>query len=93
MPAIACTACRYCVDSCPQNIKIPDYFSLYNDDQTALRQGLPASRDAYRQLAAGAGMASDCVSCRQCEQKCPQHLPVTEWLGRVKKLYEPEDQN
>ena len=93
VPAIACTACRYCVDSCPQNIKIPDYFSLYNDDQTALRQGLPASRDAYRQLAAGAGMASDCVSCRQCEQKCPQHLPVTEWLGRVKKLYEPEDQN
>ena len=90
VPAIACTACRYCADNCPQSVKIPEYFSLYNDDQTALRRGLQPSRDAYRQLAEGAGKASDCVCCRQCEQKCPQHLPITEWLGRVKRLYEAE---
>ena len=88
IPAIACTACRYCVDGCPQGIKIPEYFALYNGDQTALRQGLQPGRDTYTGLAAEGGKASDCVECRQCENACPQHLPITEWLGRVKKLYE-----
>lgn len=86
VPAISCTACRYCTDKCPQSINIPEYFALYNADQTALRQGLQPARDRYQ--AVGGGKASDCVACRQCEQACPQHLPVTDWLDRVKKLYE-----
>ena len=86
VPAIDCTACRYCVDGCPQSINIPERFALYNGDQTALRQGLQPNRDAYANIAGG--KASDCVACRQCEGACPQHLPITEWLERVKKLYE-----
>ena len=88
VPAIACTACRYCVDGCPRNINIPEYFALYNAGQTALRQGREPGRDAYQAIAAGGGLASACVACRQCEQSCPQHLPITEWLERVQKMYE-----
>lgn len=86
VPAIACTACRYCTEGCPQNIDIPGRFALYNGDQNALRQGRAPDRDAYQAMEGG--KASDCVGCRQCEQSCPQHLPITEWLERVKKLYE-----
>ena len=88
MPAVPCTACRYCVEDCPQHIPIPEYFALYNGDQPALRQGRPASREAYEGLAAGGGRASDCVKCRRCESLCPQHLPITDWLVRVKNTYE-----
>lgn len=86
MPAISCTACRYCVDGCPQSIPIPDYFALYNGDQLTLRQGGKARREEY--AAAKGGRASECVECRQCEEKCPQHLTVVNWLKRVKDLYE-----
>lgn len=88
LPAVACTACRYCVDGCPREIPIPDYFALYNSDQQALRQGLPVQREAYARLAAAGGKASSCISCRQCENACPQHLKVVDELGRVARTYE-----
>jgi len=88
MPAIPCTACRYCVDGCPVSIPIPEYFALYNDDQLALREGKSANKEAYQKLAANGGLASACVGCKQCEHACPQHLPVTQWLERVKRTYE-----
>ena len=87
-PAIACTACRYCVDGCPRQIPIPELFALYNDDQLALRQGRPADRERYAALTRDQGRASGCVACRQCEQQCPQHLEITGWLERVKGTYE-----
>lgn len=88
LPAIPCTACRYCVDGCPVSIPIPEYFALYNEDQLNLREGRPVDRGAYQKLAADGGLASACVGCRQCEHACPQHLNVTGWLERVATTYE-----
>lgn len=86
LPAIRCTACRYCVDGCPQAIPIPTYFALYNGDQMKLRQGGAPDRAGY--AAIKGGRASACVQCRQCEEKCPQHLHVTSWLTRIQEMYE-----
>ena len=87
-PVIACTACGYCADGCPRQIPIPELFSLYNEDQLSMRQGRPADREKYQSLTEGRGRASGCVSCRQCERQCPQHLEMTSWLERVKNTYE-----
>lgn len=84
---IPCTACRYCVEGCPKQIAIPDYFALYNRYQKeggkdALRAEYQAKREE------GHGLASDCVACRQCERHCPQHLPIVEKMKAVAKLFE-----
>ena len=88
LPAIACTACRYCEEGCPQNIPIPDYFALFNEDQIPLRRGESANKAAYDKLADGRGLASACVGCKQCEDVCPQHLQIVNSLTRVKNTYE-----
>lgn len=84
-PAVACTACRYCVDGCPQKIDIPAYFTLFNEEQPLLRQGSAPRRELYG--AVEGGKAADCVACGQCESVCPQHLPIIRSLKRVVNTY------
>ncbi len=87
---IACTACRYCVDDCPQKIAIPDYFKLVNRISMFGEGQIPAARKAYAQQAesAGSGKASDCIQCGLCEEHCPQHLPVRKYLEDVTAILE-----
>ncbi len=78
--SVSCTNCRYCVEGCPMNIPIPDYFALYNEDkQDAAR---------YTELAKGKGMASSCIACGQCESHCPQHLSIIKYLKDVAVTFE-----
>lgn len=84
--AIPCTACRYCVEGCPMNIAIPEYFALYNSQkQFGLRTGLKMT---YNHIAATRGRASDCIECRGCEERCPQHLNVVESLRLVSEVFD-----
>ena len=72
---IACTNCRYCVDGCPAGILIPDLFTCVNAKR-ALRD--PKADEAYK--AVPGGRPADCVDCGQCEEACPQHLPIRKLL-------------
>ena len=82
---IPCTACHYCMDGCPKKIKIPDIFSAMNK-QIGNGQTEEAKK-AYAAAIDGAGKASDCIECRQCERACPQHLPITENLKEAVKMF------
>lgn len=75
---IACTACHYCTEGCPMSIAIPEYFALMN------RQ---ADIAEYTALTVENGRASDCIECGQCEEHCPQHLPIIDLLKKVSAAY------
>ncbi|MCD8396293.1 MAG: aldo/keto reductase [Lachnospiraceae bacterium] len=83
---IPCTACRYCVEGCPMDIAIPDYFALYNAELED--RDNPAHSARYEELSKEHGKASDCVECGQCESVCPQQLKVTDWLKKTAKVFE-----
>lgn len=90
--AIPCTACGYCVPGCPQDIPIPQYFSLFNEmeRENMEKKGWTSSLATYGMVADGHGMASDCIACGACAAICPQHLSIVRDLERVAKAFEPE---
>lgn len=88
--AVPCTGCRYCTDGCPMQIAIPDYFSLYNEDmrEDLEKKGWTISNTTYRMLKERSGSPADCIACGQCQEACPQHLPIIEYLKDVAAHFE-----
>lgn len=80
--AIPCTACRYCVDGCPQKISIPDYFGLYNE-YMRMKRHLDGD---YKNVQGG--KPGQCVLCGRCENVCPQHLKIRSYLKDVAAIFE-----
>jgi predicted aldo/keto reductase-like oxidoreductase len=82
---VGCTGCQYCMP-CPAGVDIPLCFSLYNskylfnrprqarDNYLVFTSGFNSGRPSYATL---------CKNCGQCEQACPQHLPIRRHLKEV----------
>lgn len=77
---IPCTACRYCTPGCPMEIDIPRVFKLMNNYK--IYDDLENRRGIYSRIFK-TGKASDCIQCGQCENACPQHLPIIDLLSEV----------
>ena len=86
---IPCTGCSYCTEGCPQHIAIPKYFSLYNAEMQEIKGKLWTPQgEYYDNLTKNFGKASECIGCGQCENVCPQHLPIIENLKEVADYFE-----
>lgn len=79
---IPCTGCRYCVEECPEKIKIPTAFSLYNN-------GIKFSNKQAQMRGYDRDCAniSNCRECLACEEACPQHLEIPELLKKVREYF------
>lgn len=81
---IPCTACHYCTDGCPKQIRIPDIFAAANlqigNGQTA------QAKERYAGISEG-HRATDCIGCKQCERACPQHLKITDYLKQCSEIF------
>ncbi len=78
-----CTACRYC-RGCPEGLRIPWLMQFYQ--QHDIFQ-LPSVKEKIATMTLDDAYNPDrCVECGQCEEKCPQDLPIIERIHRVQEL-------
>jgi predicted aldo/keto reductase-like oxidoreductase len=89
---IPCTGCGYCMP-CPNGVDIPYNFSRYNEGVMYEKENPQRARFWYRWMAEGfegewfrRGQANKCIQCRACEGKCPQGLPISDWLSVVHQV-------
>lgn len=91
IPTIPCTACKYCVDGCPQKINIPGIFSAMNHHKKFGADPQKATNlSQYQEAVKDGGKSSDCVACGACEGQCPQHIAIIDELDLATALYEEE---
>ncbi len=82
---IPCTACSYCTEGCPAGIHIPELFACLN----AKNVFGSWNQNMYYSIATrDGGRACDCLACGQCEEVCPQHLPIRDLLGKVSEEFD-----
>jgi hypothetical protein len=81
-----CTACEYCLEYCPEEIQIHLYVGMW--DQVRMKHPEEARRvyrlylqDENRWLKGK--RAVDCTECGECEEHCPQRLPIREYMQKI----------
>jgi len=76
-----CTGCNYC-QPCPQGVAIPDIFTAMNYHRVWGLTELAKRRYAHLgpDNKDGKMDATACVECGECEEKCPQNLPIIQQL-------------
>ena len=81
---VPCTSCRYCMEVCPKNIAIPNYFGLLNLHAVTGKK----TNMYYQRYSLNHGKASECLKCGLCEKNCPQHISIRRMLEEFAALYE-----
>jgi hypothetical protein len=77
---ISCTNCRYCMP-CPNGVDIPSNFELYNNG--FIHEDMKTARFTYSRFFEEKERAGTCKQCKECEEKCPQKLPISDLMTKV----------
>ena len=86
---IPCTGCKYCMP-CPNGVSIPECFEMFN--QGHIYEDKEQAQQRYSMMLGGffdgiPHYASLCKECGECEEKCPQNLPIHENLKKVAEYF------
>lgn len=77
---ISCTNCRYCMP-CPNGVDIPSNFELYNNG--FMHEDMERAKFTYLRFFDEKERAGACKQCKECEEKCPQKLPISDLMTKV----------
>jgi predicted aldo/keto reductase-like oxidoreductase len=80
---IPCTACGYCMP-CPNGVDIPRNFATFNNG--VMYNAFDEARQRYNRWMPEERRASACIQCRECEELCPQDIPISEWMTVVEQV-------
>lgn len=87
--AIPCTSCRYCMP-CPNGVDIPGNISVYNEGISFDKPDNSRGQYAWwkyafevQKILSQDVRALNCTQCGQCEDKCPQHIPIPRWMEKI----------
>jgi len=80
---IPCTKCEYCMP-CPNGLNIPRNFEFFN--YAHLYDDIPGARFKYQVFIPEEQRSTSCIACGMCEELCPQHIPIMEWMPKVTEL-------
>jgi len=86
IPSIPCTACDYCRPGCPKNISIGGIMEALNREKV-YKSHFRAQQGYYWETLFG-GKGSECTSCGQCEDVCPQDIKIIELIKEAVEKYE-----
>lgn len=81
----SCTGCKYCLP-CQVKLDIPAIIDLYN--QWNLFEGNEKIKKDYDMWFGKERIASSCIACGQCEDQCPQSLPIIEIMEKAAKRFD-----
>ena len=79
-----CTGCGYCLP-CPASVEIPKMMDAYNQRILEGNDEAIANRLKWH-WGLSPDLASACLQCGECEEKCTQHLPIRERLEAISKV-------
>ncbi len=79
---LPCTACRYCVEHCPQGLDIPSLLAVYNEH--CLVDGAFTAPEAIKALPQEK-WPSACLACHSCEAVCPQKIEIAKAMASFKR--------
>ncbi len=75
---VPCSACRYCCDTCPAELNIPELIRVYNEKNISGDTWRLSGLDTMKG-------AEHCLQCGVCRSYCPQRIDIP---GVMKKLQE-----
>jgi len=79
---VPCTTCRYCCDSCPQELDIPMLIATHNEAANEFGWYVNDVMDTL----SDSEKPSACIACGACNPKCPQDIDIPDVLSKFNKL-------